>query len=93
MGEYIKRNLAKAEFTGDFRDEYPTALIHALIDSVPAADVVERKRGKWIAEVPSSPSAGYLKLRCGECNAEYTFISGTGFSFCPNCGADMREES
>ena len=28
--EYIKRTLAKAEFTGNFRDEYPTALIHAL---------------------------------------------------------------
>lgn len=46
MAEYIKRILAKAEFTGNFRDEYPTALIHALIDSVPAADVVEVVRCK-----------------------------------------------
>ena len=37
--EYIKRILAKAEFTGNFRDEYPTALIHALLDNVPSADV------------------------------------------------------
>ena len=44
--EYIKRTLAKAEFTGNFRDEYPTALIHALIDSVPAADVVPIVRCK-----------------------------------------------
>ena len=44
--EYIKRTLAKAEFTGNFRDEYPTALIHALIDSVPAAAVVPIVRCK-----------------------------------------------
>lgn len=40
--EYIKRTLVKAEFAG----VHPTALIYALIDRVPAADVVPVVRCK-----------------------------------------------
>jgi len=39
MSKYIDVALAKAQFTGNFRDDYPTALIKALLDDVPAADV------------------------------------------------------
>lgn len=84
MSDYIKRKealRAAAEDSG----------IYLAINCIPAADVVERKKGEWAAEIPSSPSAGYLKLRCSECNAEYTFIGGTSFFFCPNCGSDMRK--
>ncbi len=44
--EYIERKLAKAEFTGNFQDAYPTAQIHALLDAIPTADVVEVVRCK-----------------------------------------------
>lgn len=54
------------------------------------AAALKPKSGEWIVEIPSPPSAGYLKMRCSECKAEYTFISGTGFFFCPNCGSEMR---
>ena len=39
MPRYIDAELAKAEFTGNFQDNYATAHIKALIDSTPTADV------------------------------------------------------
>ena len=83
--EYIKRTLAKAEFTGNFRDEYPTALIHALIDSVPAADVAPVRRGKWVHTF-----GGYVN--CSECNATPLLDGEREYvetPYCPNCGAKM----
>ena len=57
------------------------------INSLPAADVRPVVRGKWIrpTRVPDS-----VLSECSVCGF------GTGaytFNFCPNCGADMREES
>lgn len=43
-GRLISAKLLKAEFTGNFRDEYPTALIHALIDTAPTI-ISEDKEG------------------------------------------------
>lgn len=88
--EYIKRILAKAEFTGNFRDEYPTALIHALIDSVPAADVAPVRHGRW--EWVDEEECYY---RCSNCKtAAYgntgEILSGK-YCYCPNCGAKMEE--
>ena len=53
-------------------------------------NVVERKRGKW------RHYEGYLT--CSECRTEYdddimTHCCDDVPRFCPNCGADMREES
>lgn len=54
-----------------------------LLESLPTADVVERKTGKW--------EHGY----CSECG--YNWGKDAPISsvpnYCPNCGADMREES
>lgn len=61
---------------------------HAIADVVvtvhehPTADVVERKRGKWIKVGDNS----YMCSVCGE-------ISCCMGNYCPDCGADMREES
>jgi hypothetical protein len=49
----------------------------------PAADVVERKHGKWINKYPLST--------CSVC--EQTMILHDYANFCPNCGADNREEN
>ena len=62
------------------------------IYNAPTADVVERKRGKWIAQ----RGGGY---RCSECK-HYALDERDGnlihvsakTKFCPYCGADMREE-
>ena len=52
----------------------------------PAADVVERKKGKWELE----PEYGWYI--CSACRDEVTVKSGRT-NFCPNCGADLREGS
>ena len=81
--EYIKRILAKAEFTGNFRDEYPTALIHALIDSVPAADVAPVRHGRWRLYSPLTDT-----FECDKCG--YQVIDESfRTNYCPNCGAKM----
>lgn len=47
MGDYIKRVLAKAQFTGNFQDAYPPQQIWAWIDDIPAdPDVVKVVRCK-----------------------------------------------
>ena len=42
----IDANTLKGEFTGNFVNEYPTALVHALIDSAPTIDAVQVVRCK-----------------------------------------------
>jgi len=64
------------------------------------ADVVERKRGKWI--IKDNPGTGWYRVTCSECGEDVTStIPVIGFfpnakpiwNFCPDCGADMREET
>ena len=90
MAEYIKRILAKAEFTGNSRDEYPTALIHALIDSIPAADVAPVRRGRWETKVFRTADKKYSTVLygCSECECLWGKAP-----YCPNCGAKMEEVS
>ena len=102
--EYIKRTLAKAEFTGNFRDEYPTALIHALIDSVPTADVQPVRHGRWVKARGSWCTPGGDPVwECSECGKGvhvYGIEHGTygkdiadgQWVACPNCGAKMDGE-
>lgn len=49
-------------------------------------NVVEQKKGKWIEDLECLPIT-YICPFCG-----YT-IYGDDTNFCPNCGADMREEN
>lgn len=92
MAEYIKRNLAKAEFTGNFQDEYPVCQIHALIDCVPAADVRENVKGKWIdGQQMGFDGSLYWYRECDQCGYKRQDDNPDRDSkFCPNCGADMR---
>lgn len=55
------------------------------IKAIPAADVVERKHGKWELE----PEYGWYI--CSACRDEVTVKSGRT-NYCPNCGADLRGE-
>lgn len=58
------------------------------VESLPTADVVEVKHGKWIWQ--GSISEGCWT--CSEC--EYKFYQGYGNeNFCPNCGAKMSNDS
>lgn len=77
MAEYIERDAALRDWP--LCDEPADA--YQYIRSYPAADVRPVVRGKWIK----------IKYRsiCRDCS----FRGFASWNFCPNCGADMREES
>ena len=53
----------------------------------------ERKKGKWIDAVLPNDSGGLQVQVCNQCNTFFPLAyTGGGHNFCPNCGADMREE-
>ena len=66
------------------------------IANFPAADVEQVKRGKWIDDSVII-GEGSNTYRCSDCGELVTLNDGTpqenNMNFCPNCGADMREES
>lgn len=94
MAEYITREAAlmavcRAELPDKTEDGIPIAKgkrkvsdCVRRIKAIPAADVVDRKHGKWITKYPLST--------CSVC--EQTMILHDFANFCPNCGADMRGE-
>ena len=88
MSEYIKREdvleLAKRGFIVGNRNYQKVV---ALINDIPSADVVERKRGQWKDAMQSCRDSPHVK--CSVCG-EYYWQYFKKFSFCPNCGADMR---
>ena len=76
MDEYIDKQVALRHWPPC--DEPADA--YQFIRGFPAADVVERKTGKWLKSAWS--------IRCSECGYDMPFAVR---NFCPNCGADMRE--
>jgi len=73
-------------------------LINGFISAVkncPAADVRPVVRGKWIDR--DDDYYGWNMWACSACGEEFVLTEGTpdmnDYHFCPNCGADMREES
>ena len=74
----------RCERGSDFQD------VCEAIEDAEAADVVERKRGKWSRESLAATVGGtYSVVRCSECKAQFPFWET---NFCPNCGTDMREK-
>lgn len=65
---------------------YKTSAMNGLM-SVPAADVVERKHGKWVGG-----ELGHCSC-CGHEGCASDIWNDGKIMFCPNCGADMRGES
>lgn len=54
------------------------------------ADVRPVARGRWEWDVlDGTPGYRPVVLCCSNCHR----VSFSGWSYCPNCGADMREES
>ena len=78
----MKRNWALLTDANDAMQESIDA-----IRELPAADVVERKKGKWM-RISYKSGYGY---KCSVCGSIYNKRKRR-LNFCPNCGADMREE-
>ena len=69
--------------------------INSVINAQPTADVVERKRGEWIAY--NGDDSNWLRndgspvfMQCSECNTMVVNNFAFNWNYCPNCGADMR---
>ena len=82
MAEYIQREDLKKRFAP--KQAYFTEHIMRKIDSIPAADVVERKKGRWELNAPDD-----FIVYCSEC----MMPQDSPCNFCPSCGADMRGEA
>ena len=83
MAEYIEREAAiDATYALHFKD-----LIQEALRNLPAADVWPVVRGKWRLYSPLTDT--YECDKCGYQVVDESFRT----NFCPNCGADMREES
>ena len=107
MAEYIDREAAYAlakKICDAFRaGEYsPVEMPYKIldwIDDIPAADVRPVVRGRWITK---KDSCGRNYTVCSACETEIQWRSEHGVllhvvmtaaPYCPNCGADMREEN
>ena len=79
-------------------DEYAVPL--SALDEAPSIDI-EPKRGEWIVhEARTEVNDGFIdffptEYECSNCGLKQSmyFINSKPSNFCPNCGADMREES
>lgn len=69
--------------------------VKALIEEIPAADVRPARRGKWIdmGDFISCSSCNATRLKEFESDYGKVMRLDARTNFCPNCGADMREES
>ena len=62
-----------------------------VVRSIPPADVVERKKGKWIEdESPYCHAYANKCSLCGEFNGYNPEKYNWTPNFCPNCGAEME---
>ena len=85
MTEYIKREDA----INAVKMLYGGFGAIANINAIPSADVVERKRGKWI---DVDDDFNIISGSCSACGWQAHLYEDdvVGMNFCPNCGADMR---
>ena len=65
--------------------------IEKAFNDIPAADVAPVRRGRWIRKIRHIPEDDYKQVFfvCSECGQTRML---SFHNFCPNCGADMREE-
>ena len=87
MAEYIEREAFKAEIlrlSTHYLNEWDTLGVLAAADRIPAADVRPVVHGRWVTRPYMMGKTEY----CSRCGENY----GRKHNFCPNCGADMREE-
>ena len=80
------RNCSVCDFATDGDSWCNGELFVVDVLAIPAADVVEVKRGRWIKRRFSEKVYGET---CSVCHT--TWDCGT--NFCPNCGAKMEEQT
>ena len=86
MAEYIEREAVIERLTGLFQLQAETA--KAIVEAIPAADVVERKKGTWRKEMVCGGFREDWDYTCSVCGA--VVHNPNTMNYCPCCGADMR---
>ena len=97
MDKYIKESdLFKRILNVDFKHDYDGCI--KFCQSIPAADVQEVRRGRWIAKEDRAKQEIFI---CSECKGwAYSPWIGSRknpkpnrckYAYCPNCGAKMDE--
>lgn len=98
MAEYIERD----KLLYEFREIMPDIGVNELADKLynvaldlPAADVAEVKRGKWIGK--QLDNFRKYEVTCSNCGwigiENYdSYNEPSDFNYCPNCGAKMDLE-
>lgn len=103
--EYIEREVAKERLriwiTDCLLNEANEAadcfrLCIDLLDSIPAADVVEVRHGRWT--IAEDDYYGLNIVKCSVCHEEWCFeerddVFDLNYHYCPNCGAYMMGEN
>ena len=94
MDEYIKREAVIEVIMSEPPDaHYPQWYVDK-IKSIPAADVVEVRHGRWTQ--PHWKNSNYC-CNCSECgreamHADYQWDKNGIYPLCPHCGAIMDKE-
>ena len=92
MVEYIERDAAimtAMNYTGDGNAQDASQDIAGALSCIPVADVKPIVRGKWKDAVQGAYDSPHVL--CSICG-EYFWRYFKNFDFCPNCGANMKEE-
>ena len=95
MTDYIEREAAigAVEIVDFYKGSgiVPSGYASDAIRALPAADVREVKKSKWFDG--ACVSCGFKPMLDYEYDTVYDDHNGYRWNYCPNCGADMREES
>lgn len=71
--------------------------VRKIVAELPAADVVEVRRGRWIEDERTHPGPGLKNNLCSVCGEiagswKEGLEPGRKWAYCPNCGARMGKE-
>lgn len=99
MNKYINIEVAKEYLRRDsfsnpyFRSQACQQAMDVL-DTVPAADVVEVKHGQWHDKTWTTEDDwscyNHHVVICSVCNKQFDYIINEKSNYCPNCGAKMK---
>ena len=68
------------------------AQAQSILENLPSAQP-ERKTGEWIPSFNGRFTGGAYWFHCSKCERIVPDVRNGGWSFCPNCGANMTEDS
>ena len=98
MNDYIKREDAVEKIKADCDrfDHIPKRVVDFFtlgMESVPSADVVEVRHGKWSHDYikDGMEYSDWFNLHCSICG-QMQFSTFGKWNYCPHCGAKMDEE-